>query len=98
MEQFVYLIKPTRPDFLETMTKEESEIMGHHFEYLQGLLDEGKLILAGPCLDGAFGIVVFQVESMEAAYKMMENDPSVLQGIMTAEIHPYRVSLINNKL
>lgn len=52
MEEFVYLIKPIRANFIETMTDEESTIMEKHFNYLQGLLAEEKLILAGPCLDG----------------------------------------------
>lgn len=98
MEQFIYKIKPTRPNFNESMTKEESEIMGNHFNYLKGLQNEGTLILAGPCLDAAFGIVVFQSDSIETAQMIMENDPAVKQGIMSAEIHPFKVSLINNTL
>jgi hypothetical protein len=27
----------------------------------------------------------------------MENDPAVKQGIMAAELHPFRVSLIENR-
>jgi hypothetical protein len=27
----------------------------------------------------------------------MENDPAVKHGIMTAELHPFRVSLIENQ-
>ncbi|MEH7444988.1 YciI family protein [Bacillus sp. JJ1122] len=94
MEEFVYLIKPVRKDFIETMTEEESGIMEIHFHYLNALLSDEKLILAGPCLDGAFGIVVFRAETMDAAREIMVNDPAVLHGLMSAEIHPYRVSLI----
>ncbi|WP_423410190.1 YciI family protein [Heyndrickxia sp. MSNUG] len=94
MEEFVYLIKPVRKDFIKTMTEEESGIMEKHFHYLNALLSDEKLILAGPCLDGAFGIVVFRAETMDAAREIMVNDPAVLHGLMSAEIHPYRVSLI----
>jgi uncharacterized protein YciI len=94
MEEFVYLIEPVRNDFMETMTQDETEIMSAHFQYLKDLLSEGKLILAGPCLDGAFGIVVFRAGSLESARDIMEKDPSVAAGIMKAVLHPYRVSLI----
>lgn len=97
MEEFVYLIKPVRNDFIGTITQEETEIMDSHFQYLNGLLSEQKLILAGPCLDGAFGIVVFQAESMSSARNIMENDPSVMAGIMNAELHSYRVSLMQRR-
>jgi uncharacterized protein len=96
MAEFVYLIRPTRKNFIETMTQKENEIMNQHFEYLKNLLSENKLILAGPCLDGAFGIVVIQAESIEVARNIMENDPSVNERIMISELHPYRVSLLRS--
>lgn len=93
MEQYVYLIRPLRANFIDSMTTNESDVMGQHFQYLQDLLKEEKVILAGPCLDGAFGIVIFQAESLEHAQKVMQNDPAVKEGVMKAELHPYRVSL-----
>lgn len=96
MAEFVYLIRPTRDNFMETMTEKEMEIMDRHFEYLKGYLSEKKLILAGPCLDAAFGIVIFQADSLDTAREMMENDPAVLGGVMSSELHPYRVSLFQN--
>jgi len=97
MEEFVYLIRPVREDFIETMTTEESSIMEKHFDYLKGLLAAGKLILAGPCLDGAFGICVFRSENWEAAQIILENDPAVALGVMSAELHKYRVSLLQGR-
>ena len=97
MEEFVYLIRPNRSDFIESMTNEESKVMADHFEYLKQLLAEEKLILAGPCLDGAFGICVFKSESWENAETVMNNDPAVSNGVMSSELHKYRVSLIQGK-
>lgn len=93
MEQFVYFIHPIRDHFITTMSSEEEEIMLRHFTYLKNLLEENQLILAGPCLDGTCGIVIFSAESEEVARQIMENDPSVREGIMNADLHPYRVSL-----
>lgn len=97
VEEFVYLIRPKRDNFIATMTQEDTEIMDKHFQYLKGLKSEQKLILAGPCLDGAFGVVVFQAESIDSARSIMENDPSVMAGIMSAELHSYRVSLLGSR-
>ena len=64
-------------------------------EYLQRALEEGKLILAGPCVDGDFGVVVFRAATEEEAEEFMLSDPAVRHGVMTAEPHPYRVSLMD---
>jgi uncharacterized protein len=93
---FVYLLQPNRPDFIETMTAEEEAVMSEHFEYLQGLLAEGKLVIAGPCLDAKYGIAIFRASSMEEARDVMERDPAVVRGVMTATVHPYRISLMQN--
>ena len=75
------------------MTEEEERVMVAHFEYLKKLSEDGRIILAGPCLDGAFGIVVFKASDVSEAKGIMEKDPSVRTGIMHAEIHPFHVSL-----
>lgn len=90
---FVYLLRPRRADFLATMTAAEEDVMGAHFAHLQAVLADGNLILAGPCEDAAFGIVVFRSDSPEEAARLMAADPAVRGGLMDAEIHPFRVSL-----
>jgi len=82
---FLYLIKPNRATFIDDMTE--------HFGYLKRLLAEGRLVFAGPCLDGAFGIVVLEVEAEETAFRLMMEDPSVRAGVMAPELHPFRLSL-----
>lgn len=96
MAEFVYLIRPTRENLIETMTEQEAKLMDNHFEYLKNYLSEKKLILAGPCLDAAFGIVVFNADSIESAREFMENDPAIAGGIMRSELHPFHVSLMQN--
>jgi hypothetical protein len=48
------IIRPPRPTFMQDMTEDERAVMSAHFEYLEGLLEEGKLVLAGPSLDYPF--------------------------------------------
>jgi uncharacterized protein YciI len=94
LQEFVYIIRSNRADFLETMTDQESQVMERHFHYLKQQLAQEKLIIAGPCLDGAFGICIILAESREDAEKMVMNDPAVAEGVMTSELHPFRVSLL----
>jgi uncharacterized protein YciI len=90
---FIYLLRPVRPGFVETMTPREEAVVEEHFAHLQRLLAEGRLILAGPCLDGTFGVVIFEATSEEEAASLMRADPAVRESVMTAELHAFRVSL-----
>ncbi|MED1863713.1 YciI family protein [Fictibacillus nanhaiensis] len=92
--EFLYQIKPVRADLMENQTHGEQEKLQSHFLYLQDLLDKGKLVLAGPCLDASFGVVILQNTNEEEAQEIMENDPAVLGKVMTANLYPFRVSLI----
>lgn len=97
-EQFVYFLKLI-PELLDeaNWTEKEEEIVERHFVKLEGLLREGKLILAGRTLtmdpEGC-GIVILEVDSEDEARELMENDPAVKEKIMTAKLFPYRVALI----
>jgi uncharacterized protein YciI len=97
MPQFVYQFKPKREQFVQTMTAEEREVMGRHTQYLARLHAEGTLILAGPCLDGAFALNVFAADSPEAAARILEEDPAVRGGLVHAELHPFHVSFLKGE-
>ncbi|MFI5212240.1 MAG: YciI family protein [Ignavibacteria bacterium] len=94
--QFIYIIRPFKENFVQTATESENEIMGHHFNYLQSMLSDGKLIMAGPETTGKFGLCVIETGSEQEARDIMENDPAVKSGIVSAELYPYRVSLIRS--
>jgi uncharacterized protein YciI len=76
------------------MTPKEEATIDEHFKYLEKALADNKLILAGRCSDKAFGIVVFRAESQKEAENFMKNDPAVKKKVMTAELHPFRIALI----
>ena len=98
MKTYIYKIVPVRADFPAALTAEESAVLGRHFAYLQDLLDQGRLALAGPCEDAAFGIAIFRAEDDEAAQRLVNNDPVIAEGVMTGEMHPYRMSLFTKDL
>ncbi len=94
MKEFIYLIHPLRHEFFDNPTPFEDQVMEAHYDYLkQGMMD-GKVLLAGPCLDETFGVVVILAESEAAAREFMLNDPSVGSNVMMAELHPMKISLL----
>ena len=94
MPDYIYLIHPLRHEFFDSPTPQEVAVMDAHFEYLKKATADGVVLLAGPCLDETFGVVVFKAESDESARAFMLNDPSVGNNVMMAELHPMRISLI----
>jgi len=96
--QFLYKIQPTRLAMLtEGPTDEEARLVSEHFQYLQRLCETCVVKLAGRTLNtdaSAFGIVIFEAADETAARSIMEKDPAVKQGVMRAELYPYRIALM----
>jgi uncharacterized protein YciI len=81
-------------------TPDEEARVSEHFQYLKALLDGGQLILAGRTLNtdpSSFGIVILRAVSEYAARQIMENDPAVSNGVMLAELYPFRVALMEKQ-
>ena len=99
-KQFIYTLKLI-PELIDpnNWTDKEHQIVEDHFSRLSELLKAGKLILAGRTQtmdENTFGVVILQVETEEEAIRLMNHDPAVKEGVMTAELFPYRVALFNN--
>ncbi len=97
MRQYLYRLHLTRPALLtDGPTAAEQATLGRHFAYLQELKASGSLILAGRTLTTGpetFGIAVFEAADETAARAIMNADPAVTEGLMTAELFPYRVAV-----
>ncbi len=93
MPEYIYLIHPFRQGFFEQATPDEETIMEDHFQYLKLATEKGDVLLAGPCLDDTFGIIVFRAVDAAAAQTFMFNDPAVKNNVMMAELHPLHISL-----
>jgi uncharacterized protein YciI len=93
MPEYIYLIHPFRDGFFKQPTPEEMTVMEEHFRYLEKASENGIVLMAGPCLDDTFGLVIFRSEKDDTARSFMFNDPSVKKSVMMAELHPLRVSL-----
>jgi uncharacterized protein YciI len=91
---FIYLLRLVNPESFGKMSPREEAVVDEHFEYLKKALAKGKLFLAGRCVNGEFGIVILYAEDERQAHEFMKNDPAVKKGVMTAELHPFRIALI----
>jgi len=96
--QFIYVLRPTRLEMLsDGATPEEIATVSRHFAYFQDLTAKGVMILMGRTQNNdehTFGIAIFEAEDESAARKIMENDPAVIGGVMTATLYPYKIALM----
>jgi len=94
MAQYVYRLRPARADMLAAgPTADEERIIGEHFAYLQDLHAQGVVSFVGRTLTTGpetFGLAVFAAADETAARAVMTADPAVAQGVMTAELFPFR--------
>jgi uncharacterized protein YciI len=98
MRSWIYFLHPPRADFAATMTPTEEAAFGEHFGYLQRLMAEGTLVLAGPTLgETNTGIAVFEAADEDAARAVMEGDPAIAGGVVRGELREMRVSLLRGR-
>lgn len=97
MATYIYRIQPVRPAMLsDGPTAEETRVAGEHYAYLQSLLRDGVVILAGRSLTSdysAFGIAIFEARDDEHMRQITAGDPGVAQKLFRAEWHPFRIAL-----
>jgi uncharacterized protein YciI len=80
------LIAP-RPNFAQTMTDAEREIMGKHAAHWQPYLERGDMVVFGPVLteDDSYGLAVVQTDDEQALRDFAAQDPVVTSGTAAFE-------------
>lgn len=88
---YLYVLKLVRKDAAKTgFTDAEKAIISEHAAYHAKLTKDGVEVVAGPTLDDdPIGIVVYSAATAEEAKSIMNADPAVVKGIMTATLHPF---------
>lgn len=79
------------PAVLETIdAKKDEEILDDHLDYLDSLIDQGKIFAKGPFTDHSGGLIVYMVDSYEEAQELIENDPVILEKSRKYELKEWR--------
>ena len=97
MQEFLYKLQLVRGDMLQTgPTEQEQAVVAEHFAYLQDLKAKGSIILVGRTLttdENTMGLAIFRAESEDEASQIMNSDPAVKKGVMTATLYPFKIVL-----
>lgn len=74
--------------------KEVNRLQNGHLKNIIRLSEEGKMVLAGPFVDGADarGVYVFDVRTIADAQKLIETDPAIKVGIFKFELYLWYAS------
>ncbi len=96
--RFIYVLKPTRAEMaLHHPTKQEEAVIDEHLRYQEELNRRGIVLLAGHTAtedNRTFAVCVIEAPSEPVARDIMNKDPAVWQGIMNAELFPFRVTMM----
>ena len=79
----------TGPRWVASKQFHEQEHFREHSANLRKLREQGNLVLGARY--GDKGLIVLAAESESAARAMIEQDPSVQNGIFSYELHPFSV-------
>src|SRR5579859_4004878 len=88
MPIFVLRLIAPRPDFAQTLTDAEREIMGRHAAHWQPYLERGDLVVFGPVLtdDDSYGLAVVETDDEDALRQFAAQDPVVTTGTAAFEV------------
>jgi len=89
MKSYVMVILKTGPnDALVTEKDERGKLFAGHFSNMDRLSKDGKLVVAGPFIDGKpkRGLYIFAVKSIDEAEDLVKTDPTVEAGIFVYEM------------
>lgn len=90
MRRYVFVLLRTGPNKVAA-GPERTEMFAGHMANIQRLANERKLAYAGPLdgVDGARGIFILSVESIDEAKALVATDPVIAKGEMVAEYHTH---------
>ena len=79
------------PKWTPETTPDTEALQKAHMANIQKMASEGKLLVAGPFLDGGDlrGIYIFRVATMAEAQALAATDPAVKAGRLRLEFHPW---------
>jgi uncharacterized protein len=88
MPTFVLRLIAPRPNFAQTMTDAEREIMNRHAAHWRPYLERGDMVVFGPILtdDDSYGLAVVETDDEQVLRDFAMQDPVVTTGTATFEV------------
>lgn len=76
-----------------------AEFRPPHRAYLRGLIDSGKVVIAGPFTDDSAGLIAYEAESEAEVEQIIKADPFYQNGVFQSwVIKPWRIVTVNRDL
>lgn len=106
MRQYVFVVLKTGKAKIED-EKKRKELQAGHMQNISRLANEGKLVLAGPFIEGGEmrGIYIFNVKTIEEARELVKTDPAIKEGLFDVELTKWygsaallEINSIHNKI
>lgn len=90
---YVFGLLVRGPKWTPEVTEETKKLQEGHMANINRLAEAGKLVLAGPFIDGGErrGVFIFKVDTLEEAQALTETDPAVKAGRLKIELHRWAV-------
>lgn len=99
MNQWLYVLRPNRPEMLVSgPTPAEAATVGRHAAHCDTLGHEGVMLMVGrtqTSTPDTMGLAVFVAEDEAAARRIMESDPAIVEGVMSGNLFPYKIAFGN---
>jgi uncharacterized protein len=91
MTRYVVGLFHRGPNSTPQETDETRRIQEGHMANIRKMAEAGKLIVAGPFMDGGDlrGMLIFKLDSVDEAMALVAADPAVQAGRLTIELHPW---------
>jgi uncharacterized protein YciI len=88
MPTFVLRLIAPRPNFAETITDSEREIMNRHAAHWSPYLGRGEMVVFGPVLTegDSYGLAVVETDDEHALREFAAQDPVVTTGTAAFEL------------
>src|ERR1700745_1264379 len=87
MPTFVLRLIAPRPNFADTLTDSEREIMSRHAAHWRPYVERGDMVVFGPVLtdEDSFGLAVVETDDEQALREFAAQDPVVTTGTASYE-------------
>ncbi|MFS0562922.1 YciI family protein [Terribacillus sp. 179-K 1B1 HS] len=83
MKYFAAFLKMEKPEL-------NQQYRQAHLDFLADLDEKGYIFARGPFTDGAGGLVIYQAEDETKAKQVAEQDPYLINGVRSLELHEWK--------